>query len=546
MAEIEQDRSVVMSNPNGGKRNKRGMKPRSQRNRKRARQSQEEPINYKFTVAPLKLNDEILSPDTFVRMIEPYPYTFATFAKARWIGRTVLDVYCSEFGAYPKSYYVSAIGQGRIKVSEEQVDLEHKIKGHDVLSHTVHRHEPGVVISGPLQDSITVVAETDDLVIVDKPGTLPVHPCGAYQQNSLVPMLAPRYGKLHTIQRLDRLTSGLVLLAKTSKVAQRWGKALMERETCEKTYVARVKGKFPKNCPADTLPRIHSDENGVDGTAVKYGVYSSVEVVNEKEVSVEQQRKRNATGFWISDRSQTLDKIATIDDVLSSELSVDEWLDTDSSGEKKARWLHLTCPTRIANHKDGVCEAGSFEDLPDEVYAKSVKPAQTAFGVVRYDEETDSTILICRPSTGRTHQIRLHLQYLGHAIANDPCYGGELWYGNERGKAACEKAAAKLQELNGAACAKKEGEVATISDTPATEEEIATLAKVSRDDDEPLDEFIKKTCVWCARSGGNDADRTMLEILVRSRGIWLHALRYKMADSKGNKLDHATKIPSWC
>ena len=33
-----------------------------------------------------------------VRIVRPYAYTFATFAKARWIDRTVLDVYCSEFG----------------------------------------------------------------------------------------------------------------------------------------------------------------------------------------------------------------------------------------------------------------------------------------------------------------------------------------------------------------------------------------------------------------------------------------------------------------
>lgn len=35
-----------------------------------------------------------------VRIVHPYPYTFATFAKARWIGRTVLDVYVSEFGEF--------------------------------------------------------------------------------------------------------------------------------------------------------------------------------------------------------------------------------------------------------------------------------------------------------------------------------------------------------------------------------------------------------------------------------------------------------------
>lgn len=59
-------------------------------------------------VNPLICNDNNGSNSTFytdqhldrrrVRIVHPYPYTFATFAKARWIGRTVLDVYSTEFG----------------------------------------------------------------------------------------------------------------------------------------------------------------------------------------------------------------------------------------------------------------------------------------------------------------------------------------------------------------------------------------------------------------------------------------------------------------
>lgn len=37
------------------------------------------------------------------------------------------------------------------------------------------------------------------------------------------------------------------------------------------------------------------------------------------------------------------------------------------------------------------------------------------------------------PHTGRTHQIRIHLQYLGHPITNDPLYNDLVW-GPDKGK----------------------------------------------------------------------------------------------------------------
>jgi hypothetical protein len=84
---------------------KRGMKPRSQRNRKRARSQAHsiEDQSYATTVARLELDGEAIHKSTgWLRTVEPYPYTFSTFAKARWLDRTVLDVYCTEFGSYPE------------------------------------------------------------------------------------------------------------------------------------------------------------------------------------------------------------------------------------------------------------------------------------------------------------------------------------------------------------------------------------------------------------------------------------------------------------
>jgi 23S rRNA pseudouridine1911/1915/1917 synthase len=50
------------------------------------------------------------------------------------------------------------------------------------------------------------------------------------------------------------------------------------------------------------------------------------------------------------------------------------------------------------------------------------KSAETAFRVCR--RESDRTLVWAQPRTGRTHQIRLHLQWCGHPIIGDRLYGG--------------------------------------------------------------------------------------------------------------------------
>ncbi len=51
------------------------------------------------------------------------------------------------------------------------------------------------------------------------------------------------------------------------------------------------------------------------------------------------------------------------------------------------------------------------------------KEAKTLFEVIEYDPNHDATLLRCRPLTGRTHQIRIHLFHVKHAILGDPIYG---------------------------------------------------------------------------------------------------------------------------
>ncbi|KAJ2741960.1 DRAP deaminase [Coemansia pectinata] len=62
------------------------------------------------------------------------------------------------------------------------------------------------------------------------------------------------------------------------------------------------------------------------------------------------------------------------------------------------------------------------------------KPSLTEFELMAVDDDEMHSIVYCRPKTGRTHQIRVHLQFLGYPIANDPLYCNREVWGDNMGK----------------------------------------------------------------------------------------------------------------
>lgn len=57
---------------------------------------------------------------------------------------------------------------------------------------------------------------------------------------------------------------------------------------------------------------------------------------------------------------------------------------------------------------------------------KQGKSSKTEFTPLLYDEKLDVTLLQCKPLTGRTHQIRIHLFHVKHPILGDPLYGTDF------------------------------------------------------------------------------------------------------------------------
>jgi RluA family pseudouridine synthase len=69
-------------------------------------------------------------------------------------------------------------------------------------------------------------------------------------------------------------------------------------------------------------------------------------------------------------------------------------------------------PIVVRGGYQGVCATGA-----------DGKSAITYIRALSYDATRDLSVVLCVPITGRTHQIRVHLQHLGFPIANDPLYG---------------------------------------------------------------------------------------------------------------------------
>ncbi|CAI4058326.1 hypothetical protein N7582_001079 [Saccharomyces uvarum] len=265
-----------------------------------------------------------------LRKIKPYYFTYKTFCKERWRNKKLIDVFTSEFRDREPEYYMKTIASGTVYLNDKAAGLSSIIKNGDLITHKVHRHEPPVT-SRPIK----TVFEDDDILVIDKPSGIPVHPTGRYRFNTITKMLERNLGfAVNPCNRLDRLTSGLMFLAKTPKGADEIGDQLKAREV-SKEYVARVIGEFPET-----------------------------EVVVEKP-------------------------------------------------------LRLVEPRLALN---AVCQ------MDDE----GAKHAKTVFNRISYDGKT--SIVRCKPLTGRSHQIRVHLQYLGHSIANDPIYSNDEVWSSNRGK----------------------------------------------------------------------------------------------------------------
>ena len=231
--------------------------------------------------------------------------------------------------------------------------IETVVKNGDVISHTLHRHEPPVT-----SQPIGIVHEDDDMIVINKPAGVPVHPAGRYNYNSVIEIMRAERGygwNPLPCNRLDRLTSGVMFVGKNAKAAEKLSTQIQGR-TVKKEYVARVIGEFPEH-----------------------------DVICDQPIM---------------------------------QISPKLGLNRARASGKEAR----TVFKRLAFYPPKQTEEYTMEDIRAE--KQRVRDSKMA-----WKGKQGYSIVRCLPLTGRTHQLRVHLQYLGHPISNDPIYCNQRVFG---------------------------------------------------------------------------------------------------------------------
>lgn len=235
-------------------------------------------------------------------------------------------VIAETYREYTRSQVQQWLKAGFVRANEDVIKANYKVKSGDVLQVTIPKPEPLDLVAQDIP--LPIVFEDEELVVVNKPQGMVVHPSAGHPNGTMVNALLYHVKQLSGINdvirpgivhRIDKDTSGLLMVAKNDQAHIALAQQLKDKTSMRK-YVALVHGEIPH-------------EKGTIDAPIG--------------------------------RSKTNRKMQAV----------------------------------IENGKDAV----------------------THFQVLQRFKEY--TLIECQLETGRTHQIRVHMRYIGYPLAGDPLYG---------------------------------------------------------------------------------------------------------------------------
>ncbi len=168
----------------------------------------------------------------------------------------LLDFLAKRFHYLTREAWAEQIQTGNLCINQHPAQADQMLQPGALLEFI-----PRELPEPPVSWDIQIIFEDEQVLILNKPGNLPCHPSGTFFNHTLWAWLK-QYQKLpevHFCNRLDRETSGLVIVGKSSEAAQRLNRVLQQPDAC-KEYLVLVQGKFPDSlhCNGWLLPDANS------------------------------------------------------------------------------------------------------------------------------------------------------------------------------------------------------------------------------------------------------------------------------------------------
>lgn len=243
-------------------------------------------------------------------------------------GNIRLDVFVALSSNISRSRAAALIKSGNVTINGEKADKSSKLSLNDIVGVDIPEAQPYSV--KPQDIPLDIVYEDEDLLVVNKPKGMVVHPAAGNYENTLVNAVLYHCGdslsgiggvlRPGILHRIDKDTSGLLLVAKNDDAHNVLASQIKEH-SLTREYEAVVYGN------------IKSDDGVVDAPIGRHPV-------KRKQMAVTNRNSKSAVTHY-----KVLERF------------------------------------------------GGF------------------------------THIRCRLETGRTHQIRVHMSYIGHPLAGDPVYG---------------------------------------------------------------------------------------------------------------------------
>jgi 23S rRNA pseudouridine1911/1915/1917 synthase len=166
-------------------------------------------------------------------------------------GTTRLDLYIKDAASVSRTIARAMIDAGKVIVNSEVQSKYHRTVRHGDDVSYVCKEKPGIEVV-PHTIPLDIVHEGVSYIAVNKPAGMLTHPTRFGEQDTLVNAVKALYpsNTIHAINRLDRFTSGIVLVALDKITAEKLASLIVKRKVY-KEYACLVHGKINKKGTID-------------------------------------------------------------------------------------------------------------------------------------------------------------------------------------------------------------------------------------------------------------------------------------------------------